>query len=123
MRVGRKTVLLSDVELRISIGVHAAEKKAPQRLLVSVEATLDGTSDEADDIAATLDYDAVHAFVKSLEAGSHLDLQETVARKVLGFVLARPGVVSAVVVTKKPDVFSDAAYAGLRLEGDNLEGG
>jgi len=66
MRITQRTVVVRDLELTVSIGVHAHEKLAPQRLVVSVEATLDGEGDAADDIAATLDYDGICDFIRAI---------------------------------------------------------
>ena len=48
----RKTIIVRDLELTLSIGVHDHEKSAPQRIVVSVEATLDGAENEHDLIRA-----------------------------------------------------------------------
>lgn len=117
MPVTRKTILVREQELLISIGLHPHEKIAPQRLLVSVEVELENVADEEDQISATFDYDEIHAFITSQERHAHRLLQETVARRILDFLLAKPGVTHAMVETRKPDVFDDAAYVGVRLEG------
>lgn len=114
----RKTVIMRDLELLLSIGVHDHEKTAPQRVLVSVEATLDGLKDEGDLIGGTFDYDAIRDFAKQLELGEHHELQETVARRILDFVLSNPEVMYAKVETAKPDIFDDCAFVGVRLEAD-----
>jgi len=114
----RKTIIMRDLELLLSIGVHDHEKTAPQRVLVSVEATLDGSQDESDQLGGTLDYDRIRNFAKQLERGAHHELQETVARRILDFVLSNPGVMRAVVETAKPDIFDDCASVGVRLEAD-----
>lgn len=117
MRITKKTVIVREQELLVSIGVHAHEKHAPQRLLVSVEVEMDGADDEQDRIAGTFDYDRIHDFVKAQEQATHAELQETVARRILEFVLTRDGVLRAVVETRKPDIFDDCAFVGVRLEG------
>lgn len=117
MPITRKTVIVRDQELLISIGVHAHEKLAPQRLLVSVEVDVEDVGDEGDDLAGTFDYDQAYNFIKALGQNPHRLLQETVARRVLDFLLAQDGVLRAVVETKKPDVFDDCDYVGVRLEG------
>lgn len=119
MPITRKTIIVKEQELMISIGVHDHEKVAPQRILVSVEADVDSLDDEGDDLAGTLDYDKIHSFIEALGQSSHLLLQETVARRVLEFVLAQPGVSRATVETRKPDIFDDCAYVGARLTGEN----
>lgn len=113
-----KTIIVRDLELNLSIGVHEHEKKARQRVLISVEATLDGLNDEQDRIGATLDYDLIRDFAKSLEHSAHNELQETLARKILDFVLSNQGVTRAVIETAKPDIFDDCASVGVRLVAD-----
>ncbi len=115
MRVTSKTVIVRNLEILLSIGVHDHEKVAPQRLLVSVEAEMGGDADQRDHIDATLDYDRICDFIRGLAHDRHVELQETVARRVLDFTLALPGVDSVTVETRKPDVFTDCDYVGARL--------
>ncbi|MCF6320870.1 MAG: dihydroneopterin aldolase, partial [Rhizobiaceae bacterium] len=82
-----KTIELSDVQLMVSIGVHDFERQKPQKLLVSLSISVNG-GEESDNIDKTVDYDQVYLFVKNLEKSGHFDLQETVCRKILDFVLA-----------------------------------
>lgn len=117
MAVTQKTILVRNLEILLSIGVHEHEKAAPQRLLVSVEADTADARDEGDDVGSTLDYDRICDFVRSLSLDPHVELQETVARRVLDFTLALPGVIRARVETRKPDIFDDCDYVGVRLSG------
>lgn len=119
MKITQRTVIVRDLEIMLSIGVHAHEKLAPQRFVVSVEATLQGEGDTADDIAATLDYDRICDFIRAIGRQGHVELQETIARRVLAFTLSMPGVASAVVETRKPDIFEDCAFVGARFCGRN----
>lgn len=122
MRITERTVIVRDLELLVSIGVHDHEKQAPQRLTVSVEATLEGEGDTADDIASTLNYDRICDFIRAIGREGHVELQETIARRVLAFVLGLPGVASAMVETRKPDIFADCAYVGSRFRGTAARG-
>lgn len=117
MIVTRKAVIVRNLEITLWIGVHEHEKRAPQRLLVSVEAELADGADERDRIGATLDYDLVCDFVRALAREPHVELQETVARRTLEHVLSLPGVEAATVETRKPDVFADCDYVGVSLSG------
>ena len=120
MRRLTKTILVRNLEIEARIGVHPHEKRAPQRVLVSAEIELAGEEDEQDRIQATLDYDTVCDFIRQLGGSSHIELQETIARRVLEFVLSRPGVRRAVVETRKPDVFADCEFVGIRMAAENL---
>lgn len=117
MRVTSKTVIVRNLEILLSIGVHDHEKAAPQRVQVSVEAEMSGDLDERDRIDATLDYDRICDFIRALANDPHVELQETVARRVLEFTLSLPGVDRVTVETRKPDVFTDCDYVGARLSG------
>jgi dihydroneopterin aldolase len=119
MVITERTVIVRDLELSLNIGVHAHERRAPQRLIVSVEATMEGQGFAIDEIAATLDYDRICDFIRSIAGERHVELQETVARRILAFVLSLPGAASAVVETRKPDIFDDCAFVGVRFCGRN----
>lgn len=120
MVVTKKTILVRNLEIALSIGVHEEEKVAPQRLLVSVEADLAGIDDEADTIGSTVDYDRICDFIRELARQPHMELQETVARRVLEFTLALPGVSHVRVETRKPDIFADCDFVGVRLTGSRV---
>lgn len=117
MQVTGKTILVRNLEVSLRIGIHDHERRAPQRMLFSVEVELAPEGGPDDRIGATLDYDRICDFVRALADEEHVELQETVARRVLDFVLALPGAVSAVVETRKPDIFEDCEFVGVRLAG------
>ena len=117
MVVTGKTILVRNLELRVLIGAHSHEKAAPQRLLVSVEADVEDDADEKDRLTGTLDYDLICDFIRSLQSDPHVELQETVARRTLDFVLSLPGVNSATVETRKPDIFDDCEFVGVKIAG------
>ena len=117
MVITKKTILVRNLEIALSIGVHEEEKVAPQRLLVSVEADLLDIEDEADNVGSTVDYDRICDFIRQLARKPHIELQETVARQVLEFTLALPGVSHARVETRKPDIFPDCEFVAVRLTG------
>ena len=101
------------------IGIHREERKNPQRLLVSLSVRVN-EHDEKDNIGDTLDYDQIYHFLKDLENFGHFDLQETVCRKILEYVLVLPGVERVKVTTKKTDIFEDADYVGVTMSAQNI---
>ena len=115
-----KTIEFSNVGLMLSIGVHPHERRERQKLLVSVSIRV-RDSEEHDDIANTLDYDQVFHFLKSLEKSDHFDLQETICRQIIDFVLALPGVEQVKVSTKKPDIFEDTEFVGLSIRAEKSQ--
>ncbi len=113
-----KTIELSNLALMLHIGVHPEERQNPQKLLVSVSVRVH-ENEENDDIKNTLDYDKIYHFLKRLEDADHFDLQETVCRKVLDYVLGMNDVEQVIVSTKKIDIFDDTEYVGLTMCAEN----
>lgn len=117
MRITHRKIVVSNLEILLSIGIHAHEKTAAQRLLVTVEADIEGSDSGRDDVGETVDYDRICDFIRLLAQEPHIELQETVARRVLEFTLALDRVSAARVETRKPDVFDDCDYVGTILSG------
>lgn len=117
MKIERFTLFLTGFEIQARIGIHDFERCGPQRLTITIELELEPARLPArDDIADTFDYDWVHAEVLRLAACQHYELQETLARAIVQRLAERPEIVRAVVETAKPDVFSDVAAVGCRIE-------
>jgi len=107
-------LFLRDHEVLARIGIHAFERAVPQRLILNVSLAIRGEA-AADDIAETTDYDFLRAAAAEIVASGHLDLQETVCRRMIDACRARPDVAAALVSTEKPDVYPDAAAVGCRM--------
>ena len=107
-------LFLRDHQVLARIGIHAFERAAPQRLILNVCLAIRGEA-AADDIAETTDYDFLRAAAAEIVASGHLDLQETVCRRMIDACRARPDVAAALVSTEKPDVYPDAAAVGCRM--------
>lgn len=118
MQTMSRTILVRNLAISLGIGIHAHERQAPQRLLVSVEVEVAAPKGGGEDrIDATLDYDRICDFIRALPGRGHVELQETVAASVLEFALSLPGALSAVVETRKPDIFDDCDFVGVRITG------
>ena len=109
-----KSIEFSNVRLMLSIGIHDHERAKRQPLAISLSIRVKETQ-EGDDIANTLDYDQVYHFLKSLEKTDHFDLQETICRQILDFVLALPGVEHVKVSTAKTDIYDNTDSVGLTM--------
>jgi 7,8-dihydroneopterin aldolase/epimerase/oxygenase len=107
-------VSLRHIGASASIGIHAFEQAARQKLLVSVTLILPrpGVGDE---IGNVQDYDFVREGVLDLVAKGHFNLQETLCEAILGLCLRQNGVLGAVVQTDKPDVYPGVAGVACRM--------
>ena len=110
-----KTIEFSNVTLLLSIGIHPHERAKRQKPAISLSIQVN-EHDEGDNIDNTLDYDQIYDFLKGLEKVDHFDLQETLCRKILDFVLDLDGVRKVEVSTGKTDIYPDTDYVGLTMQ-------
>lgn len=107
--MARFTLQMDDFEISMYLGLHAFEKRDPQKVIISatIETQIDSWSDKG-----FYDYDEIGTFLRSLN-GARIRTQEELAEKIHAKILENPKALSAVVHTRKPDVFKDAASVGL----------
>jgi 7,8-dihydroneopterin aldolase/epimerase/oxygenase len=102
------TVTFTDFELDASIGFHAFETAARQRVLVNAVIELDDSVFPTEDSqAAAWDYDFFRLEIFALVKSRHYNLQETFCADIAALVLSKPGVRSITVTSAKPDVYPD----------------
>ena len=110
-------VVLRDVVTEAHVGLHAWERypERPTRLVVNVEmfSTLDPGQAAAS--CPLLDYDPIRAALKSWPDRPHTDLLETLADELVVLCFANPAVEACRVSVMKPDIFNEAAAAGVEI--------
>ena len=104
------------LSVQASIGIHSAERAAPQRILIDLDYDVRQPRGHADEIAEVLDYDGVREEVARIARDRHFNLQETLCREILESLIARSPVLRARVSTRKPDVYPDCEAVGVILE-------
>lgn len=117
MTITRRRIFLEDYAVMVSIGIHDHERRAPQRVLVSVEIELtDAAPPAADRIDAVLDYDFLREEIAGLVQDRHFDLQETLCHEILELIVQRPEVARVRLSTRKPDVYEDCRSVGYAID-------
>ncbi len=112
-------VALEELALEVDIGFHAFEIGTPQRLLVSITATIDLAHwPQTDTQEASWDYDCIRTGIHELVRGRRFNLQETLAGEIFAMLAAKPGVIGLSVFLQKPDVYADAKSVGVLLSSD-----
>ena len=117
-------VFLRDLVLVASIGVHAHEHAAPQRVRINVDL---GVEDDGalplsrrpvgrDELARVVDYEKVADTVRTIVSAGHVRLVETLAERIAESCLADRRVHLARIRVEKLDIFADAASAGVEIE-------
>lgn len=113
----QNSVFVRDLELLMRIGIYDQEKQAPQRVLVSVEATLENHGPFTNDsIEATISYEEIVNRITALSGQKHYALAETFAQDIADLCLHSFTLESVTVEVTKPDIFTHAAGVGARIE-------
>ena len=110
-------ILVRDLLLKCSIGIHQHERLAPQRVRINIDmAVFEGGGGASDDIAQVVSYEDVITGVKRLLEAGHINLVETLAENIAALCLNDRRVESVRVRVEKLDVYAEAASVGVEIE-------
>ena len=110
-------VVLRDVEVEAHVGLHPWERhpERPSRLLVTVEMFAHLARGRAGGAKPVIDYDRVRNGLQGWSSRPHTPLLETLAEEVVGLCFADAAVEACRVSIVKPDIFHEAAGAGVEI--------
>ncbi len=110
-------ILVSDLELLASIGIYDEEKKQKQRVIINIEAetTFPEEAIANDDIKGTVSYEDIVNKIKELLSQNHIELVETMAKKIADICLKYETVFNVRVRVEKPDIIADVKSVGAEL--------
>ena len=112
-------IIIEDLAVEFCVGVPEAERSRPQRLLLTVVMDHDMSRAAAgDDLARTIDYDAVAKRLSSLGSGRQWKLIETLAVEIAELLLSdyKPARVSVLV---KKFIIPGARHVAVKVERAN----
>jgi len=114
---GIRHVFVRDLVLTCIIGVHAHEKRGPQRIRVNLDVgVMEGQMPHSDQLENVLCYENLVVSIRAIVADGTINLIETLAERVAEICLQPSMAVSARVRVEKLDIFSDAASVGVEIE-------
>jgi dihydroneopterin aldolase len=121
-------VFLRDMTLLASVGVHAFEHEATQRIRLNVDLAVvdEGAGPLArplslpsvgkDELGRVVDYERVATRVRDIVASGHVRLVETLAERIAEACLEDGRVRSVRVRVEKLDIFADMESVGIEIE-------
>ncbi len=117
-------VFLHDMVLQASIGVHAHEHDAQQRIRINLDlavtddgaAPMSRAAPSRDELARVVDYEAVANRARAIVGAGHVRLVETLAERLAEACLEDARVRSVRVRVEKLDVFADVGAVGVEIE-------
>ncbi len=116
----QRLVFIRGLEMQARLGVHAHEKRAPQRIVVSVELAVEDPWAPGgvgpDDLERVVDYEHLVHLARAEVAAGHALLVETLAERMATAALSDPRVRRVRVTIEKPEAFEDVAAVGVVVE-------
>jgi dihydroneopterin aldolase len=101
--MGGDQIIVSDVHVRTTIGVHEWEKANPRDIYMTLYLAVDTTlAAQTDDLDHTVDYDALTKALTVHCEGSNVNLIETLAQSCAELILSRFNVREVVIRLEKP---------------------
>ena len=118
---GFRHVLVRDLVMESSIGIHPQELETPQRVRVNLVLLVpDNRKPLHDNIENVVDYDKIIAAVRHEISAGHVRLIETLADRIAELCLADRRIRTAYVQVEKLDVYADTAAVGIAIHRENL---
>ena len=112
-------ILVKDLVMPASIGVHRHEHDAPQQIRINLDLTLSNSGEALiDDIASVVCYENIVVRVRAVVGRGHIKLVESLARDIAEVCLSDPRVLMVKVRVEKLDVFTDTASVGVEIKRD-----
>jgi len=109
-------ITIADMEVHSRIGVPDEERAKPQRLLITVEMTINATAAAVDDdIDRTINYHSVYLRVKKLAEDKERQLIETLAEEIAAMILLEFST-DAVAVEIKKFILPNTKHVSVRIE-------
>ena len=113
----RRSLLIHDLVVPCSIGVHEHERHATQRVRINVRVQVaDDERPIGDSIANVVSYEAIVDGVRAIARSGHINLVETLADRIVELCLANQRVRGVRVRVEKLDLYPDAAGVGVEVE-------
>ncbi|MCF8496528.1 MAG: dihydroneopterin aldolase [Alphaproteobacteria bacterium] len=117
MMVDAQTIFIRDLIVMMSIGVREHEKKAPQRVIVNVEALLRALP-ASDELQETVCYERMAHSIADLASARHYNLVETFAREIFDTLRGDARIQHLKIRIEKPDILPNAAGVGVEISGN-----
>ncbi|MFP4098479.1 MAG: dihydroneopterin aldolase [Alphaproteobacteria bacterium] len=110
-------IIIRDLELQMSIGIHEYEKKEPQRVLVNIVLEVISNRDKKlNSIDDVVSYEEVLKKIESSTTNSHFDLVEQLAETIAQTCLSYDHkICGASIKVEKPDIISNTAAVGIHI--------
>ncbi len=113
----KRKILVRDLVLKISVGIHNFEKKKKQRVKFNLDINTDpGLVPDDNNLNSIINYEDVIKNIKKITNKKHYLLLETLAEKIFLKLFENMGVKKVKLRIEKLDVFKNTSSVGIEIE-------
>ena len=113
----KRKILIKDLILKISVGIHNFEKKKKQRVKFNLDINTDpGLVPDDNNLNSIINYEDVIKNIKKITNKKHYLLLETLAEKIFLKLFENMGVKKVKLRIEKLDVFKNTSSVGIEIE-------
>ncbi len=113
----KRKILIRDLVLKISVGIHDFEKKKKQRVKFNLDINTDpGLIPEDNNLNSIINYEDVIKNIKKITNKKHYLLLETLAEKIFLKLFENIRVKKVKLRIEKLDVFENTSSVGIEIE-------
>ena len=113
----KRKILVRDLVLKISVGIHDFEKKKKQRVKFNLDINTDPSLVPDDNnLNSIINYEDVIKNIKKITNKKHYLLLETLAEKIFLKLFENMGVKKVKLRIEKLDVFENTSSVGIEIE-------
>lgn len=115
---GYQRFILKDIVTEVRLGFHPWEQhpERPQRVVVNVEMYADDVpSPDTETSGPVVDYDPIRSAIRAWAGRPQTKYIETLLEELLALCFENPNVTACRVSILKPDIFNEAAGAGVEI--------
>ncbi len=113
----KRKILVKDLILKISIGIHNFEKKKKQRVKFNLDINIDpGLVPDDNNLNSIINYEDVIKNIKKITNRKHYLLLETLAEKIFLKLFENKRVKKVKLRIEKLDVFQNTSSVGIEIE-------
>ena len=117
----KRKILVRDLILKISVGIHDFEKKKKQRVKFNLDINTDPSLVPDDNnLNSIINYEDVIKNIKKITNKKHYPLLETLAEKVFSKLFENTKVKKVKLRIEKLDVFKNTSSVGIEIEKNKI---
>ena len=113
----KRKILVRDLILKISVGIHGFEKKKKQRVKFNLVINIDQNLIPNDkDLKSIVNYEQVIKTIKKITSKKHYPLLETLAERIFSKLFENLRIKKILLRIEKLDVIKNTTSVGIELE-------